>query len=45
MVGRRDPSVTEEQRKKASRRLLLTPTTAAEYQLKSVLAGLFVFTF
>jgi len=44
-VGRRDPSVTEEQREEASRRLLLTPTTAAEYQLKSVLAGLFVFTF
>jgi len=44
-VGRRDPSVTEEKREEASRRLLLTPTTAAEYQLKSVLAGLFVFTF
>ena len=44
-MGRRDPSVTEEQREEASRRLLLTPTTAAEYQLKSVLAGLFVFTF
>jgi len=44
-VGRRDPSVTEEQREEVSRRLLLTPTSPAAYQLKSVLAGLFVFTF
>ena len=44
-MGRRDPSVTEEQREEASRRLLLTPTTATEYQLKSVLAGSFVFRF
>jgi len=44
-VGRRDPSVTEEQREEASRSLLLTPKTAAECQLKSVLTGLFVFTF
>jgi len=44
-VRRRDPSVTEEQREEVSRRLLLTPTSPAAYQLKSVLAGLFAFTF
>jgi len=44
-VGRWDPSVTEEQREEALRSLLLTQKTAAECQLKSVLTGLFVFTF
>ena len=44
-IGRRDPSVTEEQREEVSRSLLLTPTSPAAYRLKPVLAGLFVFTF
>jgi len=44
-VRRRDPSVTEEQREEVSRRLLLTSTSSAAYQLKSVLADLFIFTF
>ena len=44
-VGPRDPSVSEEQWEEASRRLRLTPTTAVEYQLKSVLASLFMCAF
>lgn len=44
-LGRCDPSMSDEQREAAVRRLLLLPTTATQYRLKSLLAALFVLSF
>lgn len=44
-LGRRDPSMSDEQREAAVRRLLLLPTSATQYRLKSLLAALFVLSF
>lgn len=44
-LGRRDPSMSDEQREDAVRRLLLFPTSATQHRLRALLAALFVLPF